>query len=184
MKAMMCVVAMTLAACASTPNRNPTGETFPKVQGTSLSGKPYELPAAFQGSPTVLLVAYDQNAQFDVDRWLLGLLQAETKVKLYEVPTVANWVAGRFGEQIDSGMRSGIPEEDWSVVVTIYDDGDKVVAWTGDTNPRNARVVLLDASGKVVWFHDRGYSARVMMELDAKVAEMSSSPPINNTESP
>ena len=184
MKWMMCVALTALVACASTPNRNPVGETFPIVQGKSLAGKPYKLPEAFQGSPTVLLIAYDQNAQFDVDRWLLGLLQSKTDVKLYEVPTVANWVAGRFGEQIDSGMRSGIPKEDWSVVVTVYDDGDKVVAWTGDTNGRNARVVLLDASGKAVWFHDRGYSARVMMELDAKVGEMSSSPPTNKPEMP
>ncbi len=183
MKWMLCVGVMLVMGCASQPNRNPVGESFPQVRGKALSGEVYALPEQVQGQATVLLLAYDQNAQFDVDRWLLGLLQSGTQAKIFEVPTVNNWVAGRFGEQIDSGMRSGIPKEDWSVVVTVYDDADKIVAWTGDTNARNARVVLLDADGKAVWSHDRGYSARVMMELDAKVRGMSSAPPPND-ESP
>jgi hypothetical protein len=36
----------------------------------------------------------------------------------------------------------------------------------------NARVILLDATGTVIWFHDRGFSPSVAMKLDAKVREL------------
>lgn len=169
------LIALTLTACASKiPNRNPVGETFPTVQGASLEEEPIALPEDLKGKPAVLIVAYEQDAQFDVDRWLLGLMQLETPIEqLYEVPTVKGLVPGLIAGRIDEGMRSGIPEEDWASVVTVYDDAEKIVAFTGNENDLNARVALLDASGEVVWFHDRGFSPRVAKELDAKVRGLS-----------
>jgi hypothetical protein len=65
-------------------------------------------------------------------------------------------------------MRSGIPSEDWASVVTVYGSpAREVVALTGNENGRNMRVLLLDHGGVVRWFHDRGYSAGKMLELDA-----------------
>ena len=44
-----------LAACGSTiPNRNPLGESFPKVEGESLAGKSFTLPGAFAGKKVIL----------------------------------------------------------------------------------------------------------------------------------
>ncbi|MDK2970820.1 MAG: hypothetical protein PWP23_575 [Candidatus Sumerlaeota bacterium] len=71
---------------------------------------------------------------------------------------------------IDEGMRSGIPREDWRSVVTVYKDAGRIVRATGNENPRNARVLLLDKTGRIVWFHDSGYSAGKMLELKS-VAE-------------
>ena len=63
-------------------------------------------------------------------------------------------------------MRSGIPEEDWAVVVTLYGSAARpVTELTGTTNGRLARVMLLDADGAVAWFHDRGYLASRAIEL-------------------
>ena len=93
------------------------------------------------------------------------MLQTELKIQVFEVPTIKGFVPGLIRGTIDGGMREGIPNEDWGSVVTVYDDAEKIVELTGNTTPRNARVFLLDGEGKVVWFHDRGYSARVMMEL-------------------
>jgi hypothetical protein len=81
-------------------------------------------------------------------------------------------VPGMFAGTIDGGMRKGIPEEDWGAVLTIYADADEIVTFTGTENPRNARVLLLDARGHVVWFHDRGYSAARMQDLDRRWREL------------
>ncbi|MEQ8765670.1 MAG: hypothetical protein RL885_17230 [Planctomycetota bacterium] len=159
-----------IAACGSTTeNRDPTGERFPSVVGESLSGEEMKLPGDLAGKPALLLIGYVQDAQFDLDRWLLGLMQAGVDIPLYEVPTIDGLVPGMIAGSIDEGMRSGIPKEDWGSVVTVYGDADQIVAFTGDENPRNGRIVLLDADGKVAWFHDRGYSARLVLEIQEKL---------------
>ena len=71
-----------------------------------------------------------------------------------------------FKEQIDEGMRKGIPQESWKDVITIYgDDGSKVTEWTGTENPNNARVLFLDEQGKVIRFHDEGYGLPSLQSL-------------------
>lgn len=161
--------------CASSrENRNPVGETFPRVVGESLDGPEFVIPDSLNGKPAVLLLGYAQDAQFDADRWLMGLLQSEIDIVIKEVPTIEGLMPGMFAGTIDSGMRKGIPKEDWSSVVTVYGDAGDIVEMTGNTNPNNIRVVLLDGNGKVVWFHDRGYSARVMLELKAKADSLKS----------
>jgi len=162
-----------LAACASTPpNRNPVGERFPSVEGTSLEGERYRVPEDFAGAPVLLIVAYAQKAQFDADRWAYGLLQAETPVRIVELPTIGSPIPRLIRSTIGEGMRRGIPSEGWGGVITIYQDGKTVERFTGRENPRNVRVALLDAEGRVAWFHDRGYSAATMKELDALCRSM------------
>ena len=160
-------VAMALAGCGSTlPNRDPTGELFPTVTGQSLDEQTVTLPDDLNGEPSVLIVGYTQNAQFDIDRWLLGMLQAELSLRILEVPTIPGALASMASGFIDDGMRSGIPREDWKVVVTLYGGAAKPVAkLTGTENGNSARVLVLDADGRIVWFHDAGYSAREMIEL-------------------
>jgi len=165
-----------LGSCRSnTPNRDPSGELFPSVVGASLEGEEVRLPQAVAGRPAILLAGYVQKAQFDADRWLYGLLQAEIPVRIYEIPTIPGLFPRVLSGTIDSGMRSGIPSEDWASVVTIYGaDAKKIVALTGNEKPRNIRVLLLDAGGRVRWFHDRGFSAGKLLELEQRAATLAS----------
>ena len=154
--------------CASRePARDPVGEVLPSLEAETLHGEVIRMPDDLVGAPVVLLVGYVQEAQFDADRWLLGLLQAELDVRVYEVPTIPGALVGLLSGRIDAGMRSGIPEEDWGSVATVYggDAGDLEV-FTGSERPRNIRVLLLDAAGRVRWFHDRGYSAGTLLALE------------------
>ncbi|MHC4392629.1 MAG: hypothetical protein ACYS22_15125 [Planctomycetota bacterium] len=178
---LICGVASAGGCSTTHPNLDPTGDRFPTVRGESLDEKAWTLPDDLAGQPAILLVGYDQNSQFDLDRWLFGLLQANTPVRFLEVPTIPGLVPSMFSGSIDSGMRSGIPSEDWGVVVTLYrEEAQRVVEATGNTNPTPGRVFLLDGDGTVVWFTDRGYSARLMLELDgearALVAAVASGP--------
>jgi len=164
-------------ACASPhPNRVPLGEPFPETRGQSLALEQTTLPTAHRGTPALYLVGYVQDTQFDLDRWAVGLLQAGFPWPIVEVPTIPGLAVSIFGEQIDEGMRSGIPREDWSSVVTLYGRAaEPVAAFTGTEQPRNGRVLLLDADGRVQWFWDQGFSARRLLELSERARQLTPS---------
>lgn len=164
-----------LGGCRSAvPNRDPLGESFPAVRGTSLAGEVVRLPDDLERA-TVLLLGFVQEAQFDADRWLYGLLQGELEgVGILEVPTIPGLFPTVLAGTIDSGMRSGIPSEDWGSVVTVYGgDAGELVRFTGNERPRNIRVLLVDESGMVRWFHDRGFSAGKLIELERAARALS-----------
>jgi hypothetical protein len=160
--------------CTSTlPNRNPVGESFPIVSGESLEKEKLEIPSAFAGEPAILLVGYLQGTQFDIDRWIMGLLQADVSARIVEIPTLPGLATSLASGWIDDGMRSGIPKEDWGAVVTLYGDSASPVAkLTGTESGRRARVIVLDPSGEIVWFDDEGYSATKAMAVAELVAGM------------
>lgn len=181
--ALMGLTLTLLMGCSRTiERRNPLGEPFPAVQGKRLTDEAVAIPGDFAGKPVLLLVGYVQNAQFDIDRWLLGLAQAGTPVQVLEVPTIRGWVPRAISGWIDSGMRSGIPEEDWRIVATVYKDAPRIVDFLGNVEPINSRVVLLDAEGRVHWMHDRGYSASKLMELDEQVRQLNRVGPADGAE--
>ena len=68
------------------------------------------------------------------------------KIKVVEVPAVVGWFPDTFLQgTIDNGMRAGIPAEDWGAVVTLYgSDATRVQELTGNENPRNGRILLLE----------------------------------------
>ena len=49
-------------------------------------------------------------------------------------------------------MRGEIPDEIWDSVITIYKDGEIIQEFTGNDNPRNTRVDLIDERGTVIGF--------------------------------
>jgi len=166
------LLALSLIGCSKTYiNRNPIGEKFPTVKGQTLTEKEIELPTYFEGTSVILLLGYVQDSQFDIDRWLIGLDMTETNIKAYEIPTIQGLFPRMFKSSIDEGMRKGIPKELWGGVITVYDDGAKVQEFTGNENPNNARVLLLDSMGKVVYFHDRGFSVLALNELRELTSE-------------
>lgn len=162
------------AGCSSTrPDRDPTGLLFPAVVGSSLEEERVELPGALAGRPAILLIGYRQRAQFDLDRWVMGLLAAEVAVPIYEVPTIPALVPSMLSGWIDDGMRSGIPREDWNAVVTLYGSAAEPVAeFTGTERGNLGRALLLDAEGRVVWFDDEGFSPRKVLELAERAGSL------------
>lgn len=156
------------AGCGSSyPNRSPLGEQFPSVAGTSLAGDEMILPDAFRGEKVILVLAFEQDAQFDIDRWGIGFFTTDLELPpVYEIPTIPGLLPSLFKDTIDGGMRKGIPEESWNDVITVYGgDGGVLAEWTGTENGLNARIVLLDEEGVVIWFHDRGYGLPPLQDL-------------------
>ena len=162
----------TLGCQASYPRRDPTGEYFPPVEGTSLAGESISIPAVWAGEPVLLLVGFEQNTQFDLDRWALGLWQNGITLRVVEVPTIPGLVPSLISERIDDGMRSGIPEEDWASVVTVYEEAEAIALFTGNENPLPGRILLIDGAGRVVSFHDRGYSVGALVRISEAITKL------------
>jgi len=154
--------------CSTTySNQSITGKIFPLVEGQSLEEKMVTIPSDFSGDYALLLVGYKQDSQFDIDRWLIGLDMTKTKVNAYEIPTIQGLFPRMFSTYIDNGMRKGIPKPLWKGVITIYDDGEKILKFTGNENPNNARAILIDEKGVVQYFHDEGFSVNALNKLRA-----------------
>lgn len=163
---MILFIAAAFAGCATTyTNKNPVGELFPEVSGESLEKTEVEMPAYFKGAQVVLLLGYKQDSQFDIDRWLIGLDMTNTNVKVFELPTIQGMLPRMFSTFIDEGMRKGIPKELWGGVITVYADGAELQEFTGNENPNNARVIILDKNGKIIYFYDRGFSVIALNEV-------------------
>lgn len=164
---------LVLGGCSTTyQRRNPLGERFPTVRAAALDESLVAIPDNFLGKETLLFVGYEMDSQFDIDRWLLALTQLQLDVPVYELPTIPGLIPGMFGSVINNGMRSGIPQEDWAIVATVYDDADAIARFLGNETPLPARVILLDKEGKVAFFHDRGYSTKTLLRLQSKLAEL------------
>jgi hypothetical protein len=157
-----------LAACsAQYPNQQITGKQFPTISGESLAQQQVTIPSDFTAEKTLLLIGYKQDSQFDIDRWLIGLDMSGVVIPTYELPTIAGMAPRMFSTFIDNGMRKGIPKELWGGVITIYQDGETVQKFTGNQNPNNTRVVLINNSGEVLYFYDRGFSVAALNKLKA-----------------
>lgn len=169
--ALICAAAViTISGCSTTVPTPVIGSDsrFPQVRGETLEKNKVSLPDDFAGKPAVLLVGYQQRAQFDIDRWILGLLQSEAQVRIVEVPTIAGMVPTILQNTISNGMRGGIPAEDWGSVVTVFEDADKIISAIGNDHPQSASVVLLDPNGRIDWFYNQGYSAHKVLELKSR----------------
>ena len=162
-----------LAACSAPyPNRDPKGEGFPQVSAEALDGEVWSLPKAWASEPTVALLGYVQDAQFDIDRWLIGLDMTQTQVKVYELPTIKGLFPRMFSSKIDEGMRKGIPKPLWGGVITVYERGEALQRFTGNERPRNARVMLIDRAGVVRYFNDEGFSVAGLNQLRATLTAL------------
>lgn len=162
---------LTTACSTQYSNQSVTGKPFPSVSGHTLEQDRVNIPEDFNGNFTLLLIGYKQNSQFDIDRWLIGLDMTETQVDVYEIPTIQGLFPRMFSTMIDNGMREGIPKPLWKGVITVYDDGGTIQAFTGNQSPNNARVILLNKKGTILYFYDDGFSVAALNKLRIFVAE-------------
>ncbi|MDX2369095.1 MAG: hypothetical protein QNK36_11940 [Colwellia sp.] len=156
---------LTFGCSTKYANQSFTGQPFPSVKGESLEQKPVNIPEDFKGRTTLLLIGYKQDSQFDIDRWLIGLDMTSIDVDVYEIPTIQGMFPRMFSTMINNGMRAGIPKSLWKGVITVYQDGEKVQAYTGNENPNSARVVLLNEKGVVLYMYDDGFSVEALNQV-------------------
>lgn len=175
------VVTLTLLASCGTPV---TGEpfdaerpTFPTVSGDNLNNRAFDIPAGLDAPYNILLVAFLQEQQDDVNTWLptaKSIVADHANVEYYELPTISSrWgIARGF---IDGGMRRGIPAfADRERTVTVYTDTKKFRELAGIDDPKQIWVGLVDRNGRVYWSSRGKASEDTLKELKAKIRALAS----------
>lgn len=159
-----------LSACSSEyPTPVMEGKQLPSFVGQSLNENQVQVPQNLNQEPALLFFGYLQEAQFDIDRWMIGIEQIGLDIPYYEIPTVRGFLPGLFRSRINQGMRDGIPSALWDNVITVYQDNHIIQNFFGNEKPANAYVVLIDSDSRIRFFHNTGFSAAHLGQLQKQV---------------
>jgi hypothetical protein len=127
---------------------------FPQVSGANLARKQLNLPQDFNGQANILLIAFHQWQQGEVDTWVPTAQELEATypgVRYYELPTIRsmNRLVRAF---INGGMRAGIPDRlARERTITLYLDKDAFRQALELSDEDHIHVLLLDGQGVVRW---------------------------------
>ena len=128
--------------------------SFPNVEGSSLSKARHRLPGTLEHDLNLLLIAFQQRQQGDVETWVpfAGDLAAEFEgFGAYELPVIPRRYRPVAGF-IDGGMRAGIPDPDVrAATITLYIDRNAFMASLDITNTESIVPMLVRPSGEILW---------------------------------
>ena len=150
------------------------GERFPTVVGTNLAGTSVRLPDGLDGRLNLLLIAFRQVQQADVDTWSPYTAALEVRrpdVRAYELPVLS--AAYRLARPfIDGGMRAAIPDPAVrNRTITLYLDKIAFRAALAVPSEDQIHVRLVDRSGATHWRTNGAWDAAKAAALDAVLEE-------------
>lgn len=122
---------------------------LPETASSDLNGQEVMLPRDLPGDPTLALVGFIQDHQFEIDTWIDGLKLKDGRIAWIELPVIRNYGA-IFRWYVDNGMRSGISGQAARArVVTLYQDPVAFQRAVGLPDGERAYAVVLDRTGRV-----------------------------------
>lgn len=127
---------------------------FPNVQGSNLQGRKFNLPRDFEGAYNIVLIAFQQHQQYDVETWMpfvRALAGQHPSLRYYELPTI--WRMPFFKRlMLDMSMRMGIPDKATrEVTITLYLDKPTFRRALGIHNEHDITILLVDPAGRIMW---------------------------------
>lgn len=144
-------------------------EQLPPVATDDLNGVRRTLP---NGRLNVLLIAYQQWQQLEVDSWVPALQELERRhdeVSYFELPVVGEMDVFRR-RSLDFFMRRGIPDRGVrSRTLTFYADAADFREPLGIPDEDHIAVVLVDGDGLVLWRGSGPHSPGAARALRAAV---------------
>jgi hypothetical protein len=126
-------------------------DKMPNIAAANLNKDAINWPAGLPAARTIILVAFAQSQQDNIDGWVAGMmLKAAGAPAWFEVPVISNYgAAGRWF--IDNGMRRGITDpKDRAKVVTVYTGKTAFKKSMGIPNESDVHVFVVDRSGEVI----------------------------------
>ncbi len=127
--------------------------TFPSISGSNLEGQHFDLPRAFAGDLTLVMIAFQQWQQMQVNGWLPAIkaLARQYPLRYYELPTLPRWDPLRQW-LLNNGMRAGIPDKHTrETTITLYTDLQRFCRALDIPDLDALQVMLLDRAGQVLW---------------------------------
>jgi hypothetical protein len=150
------------------------GVRFPTVIGSNLSGNEYVLPGDIEGEVALMMIAFQQFQQAEVDTWVplaRRLAERHPNFAYYELPTIRRLIAPARAF-IDGGMRAGIPDQTArNTTVTLYLDKDAFREALQIPDEETITIMLVDAEGNILWRARGPASAETERELVEAVEE-------------
>ena len=129
-------------------------DQFPEIEGTSLSLVEHRLPGTLAGEVNLLLIAFRQWQQRDVDTWVptaVALANDFSGFRAYELPVISR-VYRPVSGFIDGGMRSGIPDPDVrESTITIYTDRRQFLHALNIDSVGEIVPMLVTPDGEISW---------------------------------
>lgn len=151
---------------------------FPKVSGSNLEGRSFQLPRDFEGAINLAIVPFQRWHQDVVDTWTpaLGeLVRAMPGFRFYELPTL--WRMNpiyRWG--LDAGMRAGIPDRSTrEITITLYLDKDAFRRELEIPNEETIYLLLVTPQGEIIWRTTGEATPEKLAELTAQLQAWRSS---------
>lgn len=133
---------------------------WPAFDGETVSGRGVKLPALLTAPRTVVLAAYSEEQQQEVDRWMAALDLKARNLPWLQVPVLGK-TNPFFQNLILIGLRRSLPDkaDRERVVVTFVEGGDfrRSLGLGGDGRVMHALVV--ERSGTVALRLDGPYTA-------------------------
>lgn len=149
-------------------------DRFPEIEGTSLSLVEHHLPGSLAGRLNLLLIAFRQWQQGDVDTWMpvaTSLAAEHAHFRFYELPVISRAYRPVSGF-IDGGMRSGIPDPDVRAsTITVYVNRRWFLDSLGIESVGEIVPMLVTASGEILWRTTGRMTIEASRELRAAVED-------------
>jgi hypothetical protein len=149
---------------------------FPFLQAHSLARTPVQLPDDARGQVTLIIIAFQRQAQGMVDSWLVPYtkkFEDSPGFTFYEIPMIKGKWWRLFSSSIDGGMRMGIPEKKHAHVITYYGDINPYLFALDIQDLSLAYAFLLDKRGFIIW-RDKGFATaekiKYMLNLAAQIS--------------
>lgn len=127
------------------------------------------VPDDLIGEYNIVVLAFTQYQQYDVDSWIPHLGKIEEKypnIRYYEFPTVRRGNL-LFRNWLDQVMRWGIPDKFVrSRTITLYTDVEKLLDHIHLTSTRTIYTLILNKQGEIIWQTEGKYNEGKFSELE------------------
>ena len=130
------------------------GIIFPSVTGKNLLRQTINFPDDLPEKLNILLLAFYQSQQMDINTWLPFVQQLEDQfdgVSYFELPVI--YEMGRVRQfLLNEGMRAGIPDPKSRLrTITLYLDKDTFLSQLEIASESDIQILLVAQNGEVVW---------------------------------
>lgn len=136
-------------------------QQFPNIDTKDLNGRSLNLPADFNANRALLLIAFEQEQQTQINTWLplAEELENQGRAKFYELPVLPSALR-LVGGMIENGMRSGIPSQATRAkTLTLYTNVTRFRKNLGLGGKNQIYAVVIDRQGRVLAVQSGTYSS-------------------------
>jgi hypothetical protein len=148
-------------------------ETVPHTEAETLSGKKIVLPDAAAGKLAVLIVGFSHASSAPMKEWAQRV-DADYRTNpgfiYFQVPVIAGAPRMVRG-MIMHGMKKDVSKEKYDTFAVVTQDEHAWKQAAGFERPNEAYVLLLDASGNVLW-KTQGTADAHYAELRTRIAQL------------